>query len=613
MRKVSLAGFCIFLFLTQITFSDQPRTIRISQNRVAAGRVQNGVLTVRLEITEGIWHPEADNGPGIRVQAFAEEGHGPQIPGPLIRVQEGMSVSVTLLNKTAATAKVYGLHERPGSADLALEIPPGQARSVRFQAGDPGVYYYWATTGNSSLDKPALDRPGIDGQLSGTFIVEPKGAAGNEPVFVLGFWEEETRALWVINGKMWPYTERFTQPVGQPLRTRWINPTTHNHPMHLHGAYFTVLSGGDQENQTVFAPEQRPFVVTRNLEPGGTMEIEWTPIHEGNWLFHCHILFHIDWMLGLNPPAGDSVHALHDENHMAGLVIGFTATAPHKESHTAAEPRRLDLYVAERDKHYEKVEFFPEPLIGMGYQLQENGSVLSPPTSPGPLMVLKRGEPVEITVHNQLKESTTVHWHGIELESYYDGVPGWGGSAGNKTPSIQPGGTFTAKFTPPRSGSFMYHTHMNDVLQVSMGLMGPLIVIDPGKAFDVETDKVFFVSRDGADDEKAPFLLNGTTTPPPMPLRAGKTYRLRFLLLTSGKRSEMHLLKDRSPVFWKAIAKDGADLPVAQATVRPAVLLINTGETHDFEWTPDPGDYRLEARDKKTGELQFTMDIPVRE
>jgi FtsP/CotA-like multicopper oxidase with cupredoxin domain len=48
--------------------------------------------------------------------------------------------------------------------------------------------------------------------------------------------------------------------------------------------------------------------------------------------------------------------------------------------------------------------------------------------------------------------ATAIHWHGIELDSYFDGVPGWGGTAGSVTPPIAAGQRFTAKFTPPRAG-----------------------------------------------------------------------------------------------------------------------------------------------------------------
>src|SRR4029434_6882263 len=67
-----------------------------------------------------------------------------------------------------------------------------------------------------------------------------------------------------------------------------------------------------------------------------------------------------------------------------------------------------------------------------GYVLQ-GGTPTTPiraPLLPGPTIVLKRGEPVSITVVNELPEATAVHWHGLELESDFDGVAGFTGRSG---------------------------------------------------------------------------------------------------------------------------------------------------------------------------------------
>ena len=79
---------------------------------------------------------------------------------------------------------------------------------------------------------------------------------------------------------------------------------------------------------------------------------------------------------------------------------------------------------------------------------------------------------VEITLVNQLPESTAIHWHGMELETYYDGVHDWSG-IGGLAPMIEPDGAFTVRFTPPRSGTFMYHTHMHDDRQLPLGPLRP--------------------------------------------------------------------------------------------------------------------------------------------
>lgn len=91
-------------------------------------------------------------------------------------------------------------------------------------------------------------------------------------------------------------------------------------------------------------------------------------------------------------------------------------------------------------------------------------------TIPGPLLRLRQGEPVRITVENRLDQETTVHWHGIRVPNAMDGVPGL------TQPPIKPGKSFVYEFTPPDAGTFWYHPHANSLEQLGRGLAGPLIV-----------------------------------------------------------------------------------------------------------------------------------------
>ncbi|RWF96955.1 MAG: multicopper oxidase family protein, partial [Mesorhizobium sp.] len=91
-------------------------------------------------------------------------------------------------------------------------------------------------------------------------------------------------------------------------------------------------------------------------------------------------------------------------------------------------------------------------------------------TIPGPVLRLRQGRPVRITVENGLAEDTTVHWHGIRLPNAMDGVPGM------TQPPIAPGSNFTYEFTPPDAGTFWYHPHADSLVQLGRGLAGALIV-----------------------------------------------------------------------------------------------------------------------------------------
>src|SRR6185437_16740051 len=71
-----------------------PAPIVANDNRVPAGKLESGVLTLSLEIRAGAWHAEAEDGPPLYVQAFGERGKTAQIPGPLLRVPADTMVHV---------------------------------------------------------------------------------------------------------------------------------------------------------------------------------------------------------------------------------------------------------------------------------------------------------------------------------------------------------------------------------------------------------------------------------------------------------------------------------------------------------------------------------------
>ena len=106
--------------------------------------------------------------------------------------------------------------------------------------------------------------------------------------------------------------------------------------------------------------------------------------------------------------------------------------------------------------------------------------------SPGPLIRIPQGKPVNIRVENALAEPTTVHWHGIRLDNAMDGVPGMTQTA------IPVGGSFDYTFTAPDAGTYWYHSHERTYEQVARGLYGPLIV-DEASPPKVDSDRLFLV------------------------------------------------------------------------------------------------------------------------
>ena len=120
--------------------------------------------------------------------------------------------------------------------------------------------------------------------------------------------------------------------------------------------------------------------------------------------------------------------------------------------------------------------------------------------SPGPTIECVEGDHVRIFVTNRLPEHTTVHWHGILLPCGMDGV------GGLTQPHIPPGKTFVYEFEMKKSGTFMYHPHADEMVQMAMGMMG-FLVVHPKDASTHRVDRDF-VFLMGAYDIKP-----GTFTP----------------------------------------------------------------------------------------------------
>jgi len=109
--------------------------------------------------------------------------------------------------------------------------------------------------------------------------------------------------------------------------------------------------------------------------------------------------------------------------------------------------------------------------------------------SPGPTIECVEGEKVRIFVTNRLPEHTTVHWHGLLVPNGMDGV------GGLTQPHIKPGKTFVYEFELRQSGTFMYHPHADEMVQMAMGMMGAFIVHPRDLEYaKVDRDFVFIIA-----------------------------------------------------------------------------------------------------------------------
>ena len=582
-----------------------------NDNDRPAGVLSDGRLTLELEAVRGRWHPLGEERAGLEIVAFREAGGPPQNPGPMIRVPRGTEVEVTVANPLSETLVVHGLSSRKVMPGDSLVVPPGERRVRRFVADAEGTYYYWATTTGVEFD----DRLHEDSQLHGALIVDPpgEGAAPHERTMIMSMWFPRPPAgeevgfeaeLFAINGRPWPHTEQLAYDLGDEVTWRILNLSEDGHPMHLHGFFFTVDAMGDNARDTLYWPAARRQAVTEWLGPGATARLSWSPDRPGGWIFHCHISYHVvaNALPGTYATGEERDHDLLHGHHegdpdhhvvegMGGLMMGIQVRAPEGWRPDERERRRIRLFVQSDSVRGERRRF--------GYLIGQEGR--DPPRDsivwPGPPLVAWVGEPTAVTVINRTDEATQVHWHGLEIDSYYDGVAGYGGYPGRLTPVIAANDSFTMRITPPRAGSYMYHTHVNDIRQQSAGLYGPFIVLGEGQPWEPETDLVFLAST-GSDAEMSP-LLNGSSEPEPLTLRQGATYRLRLMNITLFNAGLRFRLTGPTgyPVRWRHLAKDGADLPGHLRSRKFADQVVSVGETLDVEFRPPrPGEYRFEMR-----------------
>jgi FtsP/CotA-like multicopper oxidase with cupredoxin domain len=524
-------------------------------------------------------------------------------------------IAFTIRNALHDTLLLVGFGRRlPEHAGDTLRIAPSATGAFTVEAPASGVYTYFGVMQGSGKPREL----GAGQQLTGVIQVgEPRP---NERILAITLWQSlwdsagsadfhNDRIFWVINGRMWPSTERFAFDVGDTVRWRIVDATGDEHPMHLHGFYFRVDGRTTWDIDSTYSADRQRLVVTEVPPPGGSVAITWVPTRPGAWLLHCHKAPH---MSGRNHDALDgdtSSPSQHDhqsaEEHlrrgMGGLIIGITVRGPPPALANDTPAQRIRLLVQRKANVFQHEE-------GLGYVVQGQGVPASDSVQiPGPVLVLTRGALTEITVVNRLPYRTTVHWHGIELESYYDGVGGWSGATGRLAPLLAPGDSFVVRIRPPRAGTFIYHTHVRENMEFNQGLVGVLLVLEPGRRYDPATDHVLMLHVLGNGDS-ALVVVNGKAPSAPLVMAAGVKQRLRFVTMTADDATSITLQSDSTPLTWRPVAKDGAVLPPAYAVPRIARVHLNPGETFDAEFTPARGGLSLEVKSFNN----FSIPILVR-
>jgi len=221
-----------------------------------------------------------------------------------------------------------------------------------------------------------------------------------------------------------------------------------------------------------------------------------------------------------------------------------------------------------------------------------NGSV------PGPTLEAVEGDRVRVYVTNRLKAPTTVHWHGVFLPNGMDGV------GGLNQLSIAPGETFKYEWTFRQHGTFMYHSHHDEMTQMAMGMSGMLIVHPRRTAADAVVQRDFALllgtwkikpgTRRPDPNEMTDFnvlTLNARSFPGTAPLvcKKGDRVRIRIGNLSAMDHHPIHL----HGYYFKTTATDGGMIP-ASAQVPETTVLVPTGSTRTIEFIADAvGDWAM--------------------
>ncbi|MGD9139785.1 MAG: copper oxidase [Desulfobacterales bacterium] len=233
--------------------------------------------------------------------------------------------------------------------------------------------------------------------------------------------------------------------------------------------------------------------------------------------------------------------------------------------------------------------------------------------TPGPTIEAVEGDRVRILVTNKLPEHTTIHWHGIFLPNGMDGV------GGLNQPHINPGETYVYEFTLKQNGTFMYHPHADEMVQLAVGMMG-LFIIHPQKPENPRIDRDFAIML----HQWA--IHPGTYRPDPAVMLDFNIFTFNskvfpaidHLVVKTNDRVRIriaNLSMDEHPIHihghaYRITATDGGKIPKAGQWPETTVL-VPVGSTRDVEFIADaPGDWAFHCHKSHHTMNAMGHDIP---
>lgn len=233
-------------------------------------------------------------------------------------------------------------------------------------------------------------------------------------------------------------------------------------------------------------------------------------------------------------------------------------------------------------------------------------------SSPGPTIEAFEGDKVRIFVTNKLKELTSIHWHGIILPNGMDGV------VGLNQKGILPGETFKYEFTLKQNGTFMYHSHADDMIQIAMGMEGFFIIHPKEDSFPVDRDFALFLH-----EWRIPI---GAKTPIPFEMLDFNIFtfnsllypRIESLVVKTGDKVRIrfaNLMMNSHPIHlhgyeFTVTRRGGSRVPLI-AQYSEVTVLVAPGETRDIEFIADnPGDWALHCHKTHHVMNQMNHNLP---
>jgi FtsP/CotA-like multicopper oxidase with cupredoxin domain len=233
--------------------------------------------------------------------------------------------------------------------------------------------------------------------------------------------------------------------------------------------------------------------------------------------------------------------------------------------------------------------------------------------TPGPTIEAVEGDRVRILVTNKLPEHTTIHWHGIFLPNGMDGV------GGLNQPHIKPGETYVYEFTLKQNGTFMYHPHADEMVQLAVGMMG-FFIIHPKEPENPRIDRDFAIML----HEWA--IHPGTYRPDPAVMLDFNIFTFNskvfpaidHLVVKTNDRVRIrigNLSMDEHPIHihghaYRITATDGGKIP-EDGQWPETTVLVPVGTTRDVEFIADaPGDWAFHCHKSHHTMNAMGHDIP---